>query len=118
MRAVSGRHREAGRGTAADHPQRPRVERRRHAPAARCRAGYEGRLDLRSRPDRLERGRVRHRPPRNVQGDDVMTATDQRAVELGMPARAVTLTVDGRDVSVPEGSTILDACDAIGEDVP
>ena len=39
-------------------------------------------------------------------------------VELGMPARLVTITVDGREVSVPEGATILDACDAIGEDIP
>ena len=48
-----------------------------------------------------------------------MTTMDERTtVELGMPARLVTIDVDGREVVVPEGSTILDACDAIGEEVP
>jgi len=40
------------------------------------------------------------------------------AVELGMPTRLVDLSVDGRPVSVPEGATILEACRALGEDVP
>lgn len=38
-----------------------------------------------------------------------------------MPARAartVTLTIDGMQVSVPEGATILDACKAVGIDTP
>jgi predicted molibdopterin-dependent oxidoreductase YjgC len=48
-----------------------------------------------------------------------MTAMDERTpVEMGMPARLVTITVDGKEVAVPEGATILDACDAIGEEVP
>jgi len=48
-----------------------------------------------------------------------MTATDDRtAIDLGMPARLVTISVDGREVAVPEGATILDACDTIGEEVP
>lgn len=48
-----------------------------------------------------------------------MTATDDHsAVELGMPARLVRILVDEREVAVPEGATILDACDAIGEEVP
>lgn len=48
-----------------------------------------------------------------------MTTTEHRApVELGMPARLVTITVDDREVSVPEGSTVLTACDAAGEDTP
>jgi predicted molibdopterin-dependent oxidoreductase YjgC len=34
------------------------------------------------------------------------------------PRPAVTLQIDGRSVSVPEGSTILDACRAEGIDVP
>jgi predicted molibdopterin-dependent oxidoreductase YjgC len=35
------------------------------------------------------------------------------------PARApVALTVDGRAIEVPEGSTVLDACRAAGRDVP
>src|SRR3954451_16775757 len=34
------------------------------------------------------------------------------------PPPAVTLKLDGRDVTVPAGSTILDACRAEGIDVP
>ncbi len=34
------------------------------------------------------------------------------------PARAVELTVDGRSVRVPEGSTILDACKALAIETP
>ena|SRR5579864_291982 len=34
------------------------------------------------------------------------------------PARLLTLTVDGREVEVPEGSTILDACARLGIDTP
>ena len=34
------------------------------------------------------------------------------------PRRSVELTIDGRAVSVPEGSTILDACRALGIDTP
>ena len=40
------------------------------------------------------------------------------AVEIGMPSRLVDMTVDGQAVTVPEGSTILDACRAMGKDVP
>jgi predicted molibdopterin-dependent oxidoreductase YjgC len=48
-----------------------------------------------------------------------MTAIEARApLDLGMPARLVTLTVDGKEVVVPEGATILDACGVVGEDVP
>ncbi len=34
------------------------------------------------------------------------------------PARAVELTVDGLEVRVPDGSTILDACNAVGIETP
>jgi predicted molibdopterin-dependent oxidoreductase YjgC len=34
------------------------------------------------------------------------------------PRRAVELTVDGETVRAPEGSTVLDACRALGRDVP
>jgi len=47
-----------------------------------------------------------------------MTAMDQHSVDLGMPARLVTINLDGQDVAVPEGSTILDACGVAGTDVP
>jgi predicted molibdopterin-dependent oxidoreductase YjgC len=40
------------------------------------------------------------------------------SVFVGLPARLVDLTVDGREVRVPEGSTILDACRSEGIDTP
>ena len=47
---------------------------------------------------------------------------DQPLVQLGRPERArkamVSLTVDGNDVTVPEGTTILGACAALGIDIP
>ncbi|MEV0070360.1 2Fe-2S iron-sulfur cluster-binding protein [Amycolatopsis sp. NPDC050768] len=39
-------------------------------------------------------------------------------VELGLPKRLVEFTVDGQAVSVPEGATILDACSAVGKEIP
>jgi predicted molibdopterin-dependent oxidoreductase YjgC len=43
-----------------------------------------------------------------------MTST----IDLGTIRRLVTLTVDGAEVRVPEGSTILDACTARGIETP
>lgn len=40
------------------------------------------------------------------------------AVNLGLPTRLVELTVDGQEVAVAEGSTILDACRSEGKDIP
>src|SRR5919197_1817892 len=37
---------------------------------------------------------------------------------VAVPARAISLTIDGRSVQVPEGTTILQACRAIGLDTP
>jgi predicted molibdopterin-dependent oxidoreductase YjgC len=37
---------------------------------------------------------------------------------MAAPTRAVALTIDGRSVRVPEGTTILQACRAIGIDTP
>ncbi|SRR5579875_576723 len=39
-------------------------------------------------------------------------------VPVAPPARRVGLSVDGQAVKVPEGSTILDACSALGIDTP
>lgn len=48
-----------------------------------------------------------------------MTAMDAHSpVGIGMPSRLVTIDVDGREASVPEGATIMDACEAIGESIP
>src|ERR1700674_5559687 len=40
------------------------------------------------------------------------------AVFVGMPKRMVALTIDGRDLDVVEGSTILDACRRMAIDTP
>ena len=40
------------------------------------------------------------------------------SVRIGPPPRAVELTLDGEAVRVPEGATILDACQAVGLDIP
>ncbi len=37
---------------------------------------------------------------------------------ISLPATPVEITIDGRTVSVPEGSTILEACAAVGIEVP
>lgn len=47
-----------------------------------------------------------------------MTSVDDRAINLGMPARLVSLSIDGDEVAVPEGATVLDACRAVGRDIP
>ncbi len=39
-------------------------------------------------------------------------------VTVGLPARPVELEVDGRPARVPEGSTVLDACRALGVETP
>ncbi|WP_410642519.1 2Fe-2S iron-sulfur cluster-binding protein [Amycolatopsis sp. lyj-346] len=39
-------------------------------------------------------------------------------VDIGIPKRLVEFTVDGESVRVPEGSTILDACTAVGKEIP
>lgn len=35
-----------------------------------------------------------------------------------VPVRQITITIDGEEVSAPEGSTILTACNAMGKDTP
>src|SRR5579872_3384359 len=40
------------------------------------------------------------------------------AVFVGMPKRMVRLTIDGQEVEVVEGSTILDACRRMAIDTP
>ena len=39
-------------------------------------------------------------------------------VFVGMPKRLIEMSIDGRDVEVTEGSTILDACRRLGVDTP
>src|SRR5438445_11493257 len=40
------------------------------------------------------------------------------AVFVGLPKRFVSLSIDGRDIEVVEGSTILDACRRLQVDTP
>ena len=40
------------------------------------------------------------------------------SVQIGPPPRLVELTLNGEAVAVPEGSTILDACQRVGLDIP
>lgn len=37
---------------------------------------------------------------------------------MNAPVQQITITIDGNEVSVPEGSTILTACNAAGKDTP
>ncbi|MFB9685198.1 2Fe-2S iron-sulfur cluster-binding protein [Amycolatopsis plumensis] len=39
-------------------------------------------------------------------------------VDIGIPKRLVEFTVDGETVRVPEGATIIDACTAVGKNIP
>jgi len=39
-------------------------------------------------------------------------------VQITPPHRSVTLTVDGQRVEVPEGSTLRDACESAGKEIP
>jgi len=39
-------------------------------------------------------------------------------VFVGLPKRMVAATIDGREVQLPEGATILDACRSLGIDTP
>jgi predicted molibdopterin-dependent oxidoreductase YjgC len=40
------------------------------------------------------------------------------AVRVAPPRRLLSLTVDGQPVEVPEGSTLLEACRAVGREIP
>jgi predicted molibdopterin-dependent oxidoreductase YjgC len=48
----------------------------------------------------------------------VTTLDNATATPVAAPRRAITLTIDGDEVKVPEGATILDACKAHGTAVP
>src|SRR5262249_7827518 len=71
----------------------------------------EGRLDLRPRPDGVGRRPV---------GDAQARGLPRRTGPLRRldPSRPVTLTIDGRETTVPAGTTILEACRAQEIDTP
>ena len=92
-----------------------RTQRRRRARAGGDRGGravHARRVDLRARPDGLQRDRVGDRPARGVPGRSSVSGG------LIAPRRMVELEVDGQPVKVFEGQTILDACRRIGIDTP
>jgi len=47
-----------------------------------------------------------------------VTATAETFVQLKPPRRPVELTIDGQKVSVPEGTTLLQACERQGKPIP
>ena len=51
-----------------------------------------------------------------------MTSPHLQLTQLARPSKTpkvmIDLTVDGKSVSVPEGSTILNACQKLGIDIP
>ena len=44
--------------------------------------------------------------------------TRARLLQIGSAGRQLSLTIDGEQLSVPEGSTILDACARLGKEIP
>src|SRR5690348_6215605 len=118
MRSVPCRDRTPGGGArpprvrpyAGNGAGRAGADRRDRRGDARC-------LDLRTGADRLIGHRVGHRPPGSLQ------RRSHHMIELpiartGPPARLISLTVDDQPVEVPEGSTVLDACNELGIDTP
>ncbi|MHB1264330.1 MAG: 2Fe-2S iron-sulfur cluster-binding protein [Gemmatimonadaceae bacterium] len=49
---------------------------------------------------------------------DASTQTTTQLVPLTRAGRQLSLTIDGEQLSVPEGSTILDACARLGKEIP
>src|SRR5678815_1903284 len=109
MCAVPRRNGPSGGGPPASGEQRQRCRRRPRTPRG-VGSGHARRVHLRSRPDRFERSRIRHRPTRGF----LVT----ESVPVGAPRRLVELTVDGEVVRAPEGSTILGVCRSLGREIP
>src|SRR5579875_2731180 len=103
-------HRRFARGQPQGRRRSGRRDRPRHA----------RRLDLRPRPNRIERNRIgfTFRPA----GDVLMTSSlsiDPIPIPPPAPAaRTIELSVDGKTVRVPEGATVLDACRSAGVETP
>ena len=92
-----------GGGRAPAVGPHPRQRAGRDRPHPRDRPGHARRVDLRPRPDRLVRDRVRHRATGSLHD---------------MTQRTVSLTIDDQPVEVAEGATILEACEKLGIDTP
>src|SRR5436309_7454908 len=116
MRPVPRRNGPPGRSAASDRGghadrlglHRARVDRRRGAGDAR-------RVDLRPRPNRVER-----RADGAAEAAAVRIAPGEMSImsDAGMPLREIQLAIDGREVRVPEGTTILQACRTLAIETP
>src|SRR5262249_13571283 len=72
--------------------------------------GDARRVHLRPRPDRGRRRAVRAQGLEGLPGMSPVRRVD--------PQRKVALTIDGNEVQVAEGTTILEACRGLGLDTP
>src|SRR5438445_439460 len=123
MRALSSWNGAAGRSTAS-HRRRQDAWRFESGGGPDGRGGRRDarRLDLRTWADGLCGGGVRDSPSQTVRWRDGMTATaqqtgfgplvqiDRAATNRAKPLKSVSLSIDGKAVSVPEGTTLLVAC--------
>src|ERR1700704_6952861 len=67
---------------------------------------------MRPRPDRRQRHRFCAHPAERDRGSAMS------GVFVGLPKRMVKFNVDGNDIQVPEGTTILEACRRLQIDTP
>ena len=106
VRAVPGGHgAPAGGARAARLGPHARRRGRRARAGRRDRPVHARRLDLRPRPDGLERDRIGNRAPRRLRGCD----SEQSAARAGQSAWSSSRSTGGRCACF-EGQTILDAC--------
>src|ERR1700726_140787 len=118
MRPVQGRHGASGGGAP---PTSGAPAARRGRDRARTVGGDwirdERRVDLRARANCLQRRRVGSQAASNVLTESGGRGMSAPLVQLRTraPRRNVELQIDGDKVSVPEGTTILDACQQRGQ---
>src|SRR5271170_2381687 len=105
----------------------------RNCHAARNGPGHARRLHLRTRPDRFKRARIRiaamehffmsqpivENPPLDAPKATIPLPRGPIPVAPPAPERhSIDIKIDGQSVSVPEGSTILDAAKKLGIETP
>src|SRR6202049_5320432 len=113
MRALSHRHRASRRTFApARLNEAERIGGHRAQVTGRGRPGDARCLHLRARTNRIKRHRVGVCKIQSLRGDGVIVRPPEST------KRSVTINIDGTDVIVPEGSTILQACRTQGIDTP
>src|SRR5688572_8931328 len=121
MRAVPCRYRSTGGGLAPDYggPRQGRSRDRARASRGRRRR-HAGRVDLWPRPDGVRGRGVGHQAVAPLRTGVMKLPIT--LVEIGRPVRTdaapVTLTIDDQSLSVPAGSTILEAAAGLGVTIP